>query len=109
MPTRMVKRATSNAAILMSSPPSPIKFNPSEIVVDEAVGMWLALAGLPRHGAILFLAFLLFRCFDIAKFPPMKQLERLPGGVGIMLDDIAAGLLTRLALTAILAFTGHAA
>ena len=42
--------------------------------------------------------FFLFRFFDIGKFPPMKQLERLHGGWGIMLDDVAAGLISRLVL-----------
>ena len=43
-------------------------------------------------------SFLLFRVFDIGKWFPMKQLERLPGGLGIVADDVAAGLLARLCL-----------
>jgi phosphatidylglycerophosphatase A len=39
------------------------------------------------------MALLLFRVFDILKPPPVRQLERLPGGTGIMLDDVAAGLM----------------
>ena len=77
--------------------------DPSQVVIDEVAGMWLALAGLPRSAGIACLAFLLFRVLDIVKIPPIRQLERLPGGVGIMLDDLAAGLLTRLVLALALA------
>ena len=72
--------------------------DPSEVVIDEFAGMWLALAGLPKSLPLMCIALLLFRCLDIVKVPPMKQLERLPGGTGIVLDDIAAGLLTHLVL-----------
>lgn len=72
--------------------------DPSEFVLDEAAGMWLSLVALPmtswRTAAIVCgTQFLLFRVFDIVKPPPAKQLERLPAGWGIMMDDIAAGVL----------------
>lgn len=77
--------------------------DPQEVVVDEFCGMWLALLGvapsLPGGASVLpaaLLAFLLFRGLDIAKPPPIRQLERLPGGLGIMADDLAAGALARL-------------
>ena len=70
--------------------------DPSCVVIDEVAGMWIALIGLPQSMPIAVAAFLLFRLFDIAKWPPMKQLERLPGGLGIMADDLAAGILARL-------------
>lgn len=76
--------------------------DPPEVVVDEFCGMWLALLGvgltLP-DGSVLpaaLLAFVLFRVLDIAKPPPIRQLERLPGGLGIMADDLAAGAVARL-------------
>ena len=72
------------------------KEDPSEVVIDEFAGMWLVLAGLPKSLLLLCVAFMLFRVFDIIKPPPMKQLERIPGGAGIMLDDVAAGLISRL-------------
>ena len=68
--------------------------DPSEVIIDEVAGMWLALAALPRTVPVVVIAFLLFRALDITKIPPMKQLERVPGGSGIMLDDLAAGLIT---------------
>ena len=83
--------------------------DPSEVVIDEVAGMWLALFGCPRTLPILLAAFLLFRFFDIAKLPPMRQLERLPGGFGIMLDDVAAGIMTRLILAGTLLAVGAVA
>ena len=65
--------------------------DPGEVVVDEFCGMWLALAGAEPSLGVALLAFLLFRFLDIAKPPPIRQLERLPGGPGIMADDLMAG------------------
>ncbi|WP_144185057.1 phosphatidylglycerophosphatase A family protein [Elioraea rosea] len=69
------------------------------IVVDEAAGQWLALAGLGAVSlaGILF-AFLLFRLFDIAKPWPVSWADRQVGATGIMLDDMLAGALAALAL-----------
>ena len=67
--------------------------DPGHVVIDEVAGQLIALIAIPadwRHAA---LSLLLFRLFDILKPPPIRQLERLPGGTGIMLDDVAAGLL----------------
>ena len=69
--------------------------DPSIVVIDEVAGMWLALAAAPRTLPVVIVAFCLFRTFDIGKWPPMRQLERLPGGWGIMMDDVAAGLISR--------------
>ena len=78
--------------------------DPSSVVIDEWAGMWLALAGLPKDLPVVLSAFALFRLLDIAKWPPMRQLERLPGGWGIMLDDVAAGVIARAVLGAALAW-----
>lgn len=67
--------------------------DPGHVVIDEVVGQLIALIAIPadwRHAA---LSLLLFRLFDILKPPPVRQLERLPAGTGIMLDDVAAGIL----------------
>jgi len=67
--------------------------DPGFVVVDEVVGQWLALAGARALNWKTYLAaFLLFRLFDIWKPPPVRQLEALPGGVGIVADDLMAGL-----------------
>lgn len=82
--------------------------DPPQVVVDEAAGTWLAIALLP--GAVLSaqpvlgvaLAVLLFRVFDIAKPWPVGWCEHLPGGWGIMADDLAAGALAGCLATALL-------
>lgn len=63
------------------------------IVIDELVGFWAAAWGLPRSAWALGAAFVLFRLFDVLKPPPCRWLERLPGGLGVVLDDVGAGLL----------------
>ncbi|HEX4577322.1 MAG TPA: phosphatidylglycerophosphatase A [Edaphobacter sp.] len=69
--------------------------DPGHVVIDEVAGQLIALIGIPldshtwRHAAI---SLILFRLFDILKPPPIRRLESLPAGTGIMLDDVAAGL-----------------
>ena len=72
--------------------------DPSYIVIDEVAGMLIACFLVPPSLPNVAAAFLLFRMFDIGKWFPMKQLERLPGGWGILADDVAAGLLARFVL-----------
>jgi phosphatidylglycerophosphatase A len=72
--------------------------DPSCIVIDEAVGMVLALLGCPRMWWVYLLAFALFRLFDIVKPGPISRLQKLPRGWGIVMDDVAAGASARLVL-----------
>jgi phosphatidylglycerophosphatase A len=67
--------------------------DPSHVVIDEVAGQLIALIALPATPGFAILALFLFRFFDIAKPWPIRRLERLPEGTGIMLDDVAAGLL----------------
>jgi phosphatidylglycerophosphatase A len=67
--------------------------DPGHVVIDEVAGQFIALLFLPADWPHAILALLLFRLFDILKPPPVRQLERLPGGTGIMMDDVAAGVL----------------
>jgi phosphatidylglycerophosphatase A len=67
--------------------------DPGHVVIDEVAGQLFALIAIPADWKHAALALLLFRLFDITKPPPIRQLERLHGGVGIMLDDVAAGLI----------------
>ncbi len=67
------------------------------IVLDEVVGVWIAAAGLPREAKPALLAFVLFRIFDAVKLPPYRWLERLPGGLGVVADDLGAGVVASLA------------
>lgn len=65
--------------------------DPGEVVIDEVLGMGLTLAAVARPAPVsLLAAFLLFRFFDILKPPPLRRLERLPGGLGIVADDAGA-------------------
>lgn len=71
--------------------------DPSCVVIDEVAGMLLTCLALPHTPAALCAAFLLFRVLDVIK-GPLRRLEDLPGGWGIMADDVAAGLIGRLIL-----------
>ena len=73
--------------------------DPQIVVVDEVLGQWLTLAGAPRlNPRSLFLGLLLFRIFDILKPPPVRLIEQIPGGAGIVLDDMMAGVYAALVL-----------
>ncbi len=66
--------------------------DPSEVVIDEVIGMWLTLALAPAGVLAAAAAFVAFRTFDVAKPFPVRGLERLPGGWGIVADDLGAAL-----------------
>jgi phosphatidylglycerophosphatase A len=73
--------------------------DPQFVVVDEVIGLWITLAGARQYNWKSYLAALaLFRLFDIWKPPPVRQLEALPGGWGINLDDVMAGVYGALVL-----------
>ncbi len=69
-----------------------------EVIIDEVAGQWIALIILPLDFWWFAAAFVLFRFFDITKIGPVGKAEQLSGGVGVMADDIVAGLLTALCL-----------
>jgi len=79
--------------------------DPQFVVIDEVAGQLITMIAVPVSWKSLLLGFILFRGFDITKPPPVRQLERLPGGFGIILDDVAAGLFA-LAVMQILLRTG---
>jgi phosphatidylglycerophosphatase A len=66
--------------------------DPQFVVIDEVAGQLVALIAVPLAWKSFLAGFILFRVFDIVKPPPVRQLEALPEGTGIVLDDIAAGL-----------------
>lgn len=66
--------------------------DPGIIVIDEIIGMLVALLFLPKTALFLITAFILFRIFDITKPFPARKMEQLPGGWGIVLDDVVAGI-----------------
>jgi phosphatidylglycerophosphatase A len=70
--------------------------DPSIVVIDEIVGMWITLLFLPKTIPVMIIGFFAFRAMDIIKPQPAKYLERFPNGWGIMLDDAAAGIYANL-------------
>lgn len=70
------------------------ELDPSEIVIDEKIGFLCAFIALPFSWSLLLVAFIIFRLIDIYKPLGISYIERLHGALGIMLDDVAAGLLT---------------
>jgi phosphatidylglycerophosphatase A len=79
--------------------------DPQIVVVDEVVGQWIAIAGASFGKAGMnwktwCAAFVLFRAFDMWKPPPVRQLEQIRGGAGIVLDDVMAGIYAALVLAA---------
>ena len=74
--------------------------DPGLVVVDEVAGQWITFLALPVTPVTALAGFLLFRVMDIVKPWPARDLERLPGGVGIMADDVAAGIYAHLLLRA---------
>jgi phosphatidylglycerophosphatase A len=66
--------------------------DPQFVVIDEVAGQWITLLFVPVTWKTLAIGFILFRGFDIVKPPPVRQLERLPEGTGIVVDDVGAGI-----------------
>lgn len=78
--------------------------DPAEVVIDEVVGFLVSLFLVPYSWRTFAMAFVFFRVFDIWKPFPIKRLERLGGGVGIVLDDLMAGVYANLSLRILIFF-----
>jgi phosphatidylglycerophosphatase A len=78
--------------------------DPQFVVIDEVAGQLIALIAVPLSWKSFLAGLILFRVFDIVKPPPVRQLEGLPEGTGIMLDDVAAGILALIAMHLLLHF-----
>ena len=74
--------------------------DPGAIVIDEVAGMAVSVLAVPLTPAVLAVAFVLFRVFDIVKPYPANELQRLRGGVGVMIDDLVAGVYALLLVVA---------
>ena len=72
--------------------------DPGIIVIDEIIGMLIALFALPKTSRFMIIAFILFRIFDIMKPYPARRMEKLPAGWGIVMDDVIAGIYANLAI-----------
>jgi phosphatidylglycerophosphatase A len=79
---------------------APGRKDPPEVIIDEVAGQWLALILLPHEVVWYVIGFVLFRFFDILKPGPVKAVEAFNGGIGVMADDLVAGLLTGICLWA---------
>ncbi len=101
------------AITLIGIPPSTVVAresgteDPGFVVIDEVAGQMIALIGAPLAWKYLLAGFILFRSFDIAKPFPLRRLEKLPGGTGIMMDDVGAGLYALVLLQIWLHFTAR--
>ncbi len=80
--------------------------DPQEVVIDEVLGMFSAVLGLPLGVHSITLGFVFFRIFDTLKPYPIRKLEAFKGGWGIMLDDLAAGICANLLVRLISRITG---
>jgi phosphatidylglycerophosphatase A len=76
--------------------------DPKQATMDEAAGMAISLLAVPLSPLNVFVAFFLFRLFDVLKPQPARRAERLPGGLGIMADDLIAGVYARIAMAVFL-------
>jgi phosphatidylglycerophosphatase A len=89
---------------LLGIPPSTVvaresgREDPGFVVIDEVAGQMIALIGVPATWNYLIAGLILFRIFDILKPFPLRRLENLPEGTGIMMDDVGAGLYALLLL-----------
>ena len=78
--------------------------DPQFVVIDEVAGQLIALIAVPVSWKSMLLGFILFRGFDIVKPPPVRQLEHLSDGIGIVLDDVAAGFYALIIMQLVLHF-----
>lgn len=76
--------------------------DPRQCTIDEVVGMWISLLFLPKKIIVSFIAFIVWRAFDIIKPFPARDLEKLEGGLGIMIDDVVAGFYSLIVLQVLL-------
>ena len=68
------------------------------IVIDEIMGFFVTMMWVPRTARLIILGFFFFRFFDIVKPPPIRRLERVKGGFGVVLDDVVAGVYANIVL-----------
>jgi phosphatidylglycerophosphatase A len=90
--------AVSALVTVIGVPPSTVVAresgikDPGFVVIDEVAGQMITLIAVPVNWKYMLAGFILFRSFDIVKPFPLRRLEKLPGGTGIMMDDVGAGL-----------------
>ena len=78
--------------------------DPNKVVIDEVIGMWITMMFVPFSLINVLIGFVLFRFFDIAKPLGIRKLEKLEGGIGVMADDMLAGIYANILLQLIIHF-----
>ena len=78
--------------------------DPKQCTIDEFVGTWISLLFIPKKALFIIIAFIIWRAMDILKPFPARQIEKLKGGLGIMLDDVIAGIYSFLIVHMIIYF-----
>ena len=81
--------------------------DPPQVVIDESLGYWIAVLCYPFNLKIVAIAFFIFRLFDILKPYPIKKIQNLRGGLGIMVYDWLAGIYTNLMILLIIFISGQ--
>lgn len=96
----MVTLGVTALGLVVSGPMEDLLGNkdPSCVVIDEVAGIMLALFMLPLQWPVLITAFFLFRALDMFKLYPVNEMEKFEGGLGIMMDDIVAGVYTNIVM-----------
>lgn len=82
------------------------KKDPQQVVLDEIMGYWISILLFPFNWKIVIYALLLFRIMDIIKPYPIKKMEKLKSGLGIMMDDYISGIYANITLRIIIIITG---
>jgi phosphatidylglycerophosphatase A len=80
--------------------------DPGCVVIDEVAGIMVAFFLLPLNIAVIFTAFFLFRAFDMFKIYPVNKFEQLQGSMGVMMDDIIAGVYTNIVMQVAVRWAG---
>ena len=78
--------------------------DPQEVVIDEVLGQWIAIAFVPFTASSLILAFVIFRILDIGKPFPINKIEAIKGYIGVIGDDILAGVVTAIIIISLNAY-----
>jgi phosphatidylglycerophosphatase A len=96
------------ASVMVAGPAQVLLGRPDHpaIVIDEVVGLLVALAGVPVNWTAVLVGFVAFRAFDILKPWPISRLNRGKSGLAVVLDDVAAGVLARLVLAVFIGVVG---
>lgn len=105
LPSIIITAALLGLGILASHKVEPLWGKDNyRVVIDEIAGMWISVLFIPLTISCLIAGFILFRIFDIGKPLFIRKMEKLSGGIGVMMDDVLAGIYTNILLQIALAY-----